>query len=351
MYPYGIHSYPAPKPKAANQQTLATALAEAIRTHDIKWARRLFDIAFWNNIPLIPNWHHLLLAASGKDRPMIQLLATHDARLGKTEARCLKELLPRQWPELMTVLRNNGIQVSTGIDSEPLHMPTLIPMTECLVNDSQTGAALKERLDEIPSLKYEFNRKLARDRFQNRPGAELLRPENFAAFLKAHQDNYYQASGSQVLGIVTELYHKYRNGKIPADIEKALYTLKKGGANFSIANDRAHRLSYYCGKKEPGLAKILMELDPAPAEWFLLEMARAKGELAFGVEKLYPHKKASKYSEFFFQIYVERLKPDEFIPQRGKITSYHEAFKALVGPQKKPHQPLTFTRHGHWGKF
>jgi hypothetical protein len=520
---YTLYIPPDTPPPPPNKENLMAALKVAVKNKDAGSARHIFDLAFWNSIELIPDWHNLLVAVSLKDRPMLRLLASHGGGWTEEETRCLKEIFPGQWPEFTATFRGAGIQLPPDNPSQPPDICTLITLMKHLLSsakddpreiafakskdevddllskgvvrsldqnqtakarkllrlrqpegavdfsrefkglllqhgipkaveildrlrdykivvkpmtidmgiamyypeavskldrrnllaydqpermwviqgwvDQQSyalhcktaasvlfkdGAPLteadadcfirihkyaiknhlpaidsvcdglknlgffdsrvwtKERLrtlaEQAPegsSLKQEFNKKLAHDRFGKMTAKEILKPENFTPFLEAHRKGYYQASSRQTSDMIVSLHNQNAGGSGLDYIKASLRTLKECGAHFGTVIYLSEG-SRFLGKKEPGMAKILLELDILNPGDFSLIGLREKAKLPGGEAELYWTKNTGAYAEFFFQIYLERKYPKEFIPQRGKISSYHEAFKAKIFGQTPP---------------
>lgn len=195
-------------------------------------------------------------------------------------------------------------------------------------------------MEEGAPLSREFNTKIAEGRFRGLEGKELVKNEKaLIAFVVAHQKGYYKATADQTLGIIDALRNKYKNGDIPIEAAFALHAMKEGGAHFhktafdAIINPKW--ATGLLGKKEPGLAKILLDLGVLRPEdfsfAFLIQKAKipavvrpfgdGKAKVAFNEKKL-----TGKYAEFFCQVFLERYHPEEFIPQRGEIASYRDKF-------------------------
>jgi hypothetical protein len=525
---------PPDPPSPPNKASLTAALKLAVRDKNAEAARQIFDMAFWNNIELIPDWHNLLVAVSLKDRPMIRLLASHGAGWTEEETRCLKEIFPAQWPEFTATLRASGLQVPQDAQASPPDTCVLVTMMKDLLSSAkddpremgftksksdvddllskgiirslaqgQTARALrllhlrqpagavdfsrefkglllqngarnavdilerlhagrdtikpvtidfiiakcypeavamlnrrgllateqpqrmcvieawaemrherdykaaasilfgsgpsattaevewftgfyqkavakglpgineicdklkemgffdarawtKERLQvfvelapESSSLKHEFNKKLAYDRFGRMNAKEILKPENCAAFLEAHRKGYYQATSRQTSEIILSLSSQYTRSPVPDAVKEDLRTLKNGNAHFSTYIYLGERKNLL-GKREPGMAKVLLDLDILKPDDFFLFDLREKANLPAAKDRLYWEKNPGAYGEFYFQVYLEQSYPKEFIPQRGKISSYHEAFKAKLFGQTPPPRPPKMRNKWFW---
>jgi hypothetical protein len=185
-----------------------------------------------------------------------------------------------------------------------------------------TGARLEglnKLLDEKSSLRAVFNKKIAEERFSLMLDKDLLKPENLTAFFDAHKKGHYRADYSQISHLLKGLQDKYKDGYVPADIAEGLGHVKKAYPNFALSLIRAND---FFGKREPGLAKILLDLDMLDPLDLHLSLLRHKAGLPKDAVTIYPAKDTGKYVEFFAQVYLEQTYPKEFIPQRGKTVSY-----------------------------
>jgi hypothetical protein len=204
--------------------------------------------------------------------------------------------------------------------------------------------ALSEHAPEHSSLKRAFNEKLAEYRFGKMPARDILRPENLAPFVEAHRKGHYRAGAAQASELLRTLQEKYAGGHVPGEVRDTLRTLKDCGIGFSTG----HYSSFYLGKKAPGMAKVLLDLGILKPTDFYLHNLREKAGLPPEKEKLYWLKTPDANAEFYFQVYLEQKDPDEFIPQRGKISSYHEAFKAKLFKKPPPPPPPPKARKWFW---
>ena len=524
------HNYPfpyTPPPSKPDQKKLSASLKRAIQAKDVKEARKIFDTAFWNNIELVPDWHHLFLALLGQDKPMIRLLATHGATWTDEEARCLKKACENRWPEFMENLRKAGIYVNENSEAQPADMYASVMISHRILMDtdgflspeekektqkdaekllsmsivqslhqgdtemaikllkyrqpkglidfdhefkellmldimnsqhvtdiidtllaknvnlksikidfitilfypeiitaldkrgmlapSQPGrerifsqwcgadtkkdyqcykdatlalfkkerpltseepdsfielhenmiaqgrAAILNRIcgdlreagffkmrawtterlhaltghaPEDPSLKKEFNQKMSHDHFSKISGKKLIKPESMALFVEAHKEGLYKADHGQMRDFLWALQQKYKSSPIPDEVKQALKTLKDSGVFQTYS--KSFLGENYLGRKEPGLAKVLLDLDILKATDFGLNSDKFPEFLKEFSTALRP---PSPYSEFFYQLYLEKNHPGEFIPQRGKIASYHNHFIAKMtglGPPPPP---------------
>jgi hypothetical protein len=195
--------------------------------------------------------------------------------------------------------------------------------------------ALCANAPEQSSLKRTFNRKLAEDRFGKMPSLNILKPENFAAYIDAHRKGYYQAGYTQASDLLLTLQNKYDSGNVPNEIKNALRAMKDSGVRFGTH----HYSSFYLGKRAPGMAKVLLDIGILKPGDFYIHGLREKAGLSSEKERLYWLKNPGEYAEFYFQVCLEQKDPAAFVPQRGKIASYHEIFKAKLFDKAPPPPP------------
>lgn len=342
--PYLIPYIP---PYWPNKESLSEELSFAIEAHDIQRARYAFDTAFWNKIDLTPNWHHLLCTVSAKDAPMTRLLVAHGAKWTPTEARCVQELFPEEWPGFLATLRSSGLLVTQHDPTQPADPNALCKMTNHLLRYQPQGslrASVEKKVDTTPALKEAFNRSQARSRFGRLSGRDLVYPENFDDLIKAAQQKFYIVTPRQFADIVNTLHKKYKSGVIPGNIVSALRTLKESGADSRLIDTSTSGGSQYLGRKEPGMAKVLYDLNILKPNYDL--MSRLHGQIgAPSTSKLYWHPR-DKNIEFFFQIHFELKMGQEMIDQRCKIPSYHDLFKKTCFPHGEPRKGSPFRRIG-----
>ncbi|MCE9506858.1 MAG: hypothetical protein K8R48_00885 [Alphaproteobacteria bacterium] len=204
--------------------------------------------------------------------------------------------------------------------------------------------ALSAQAPEHSSLKRAFNEKLAENRFRKMPTQDILKPDNFAAYVEAHRKGYYQAGTAQASDLLLTLQSKYESGHVPGEVKDILRALRDCGVRFGTH----HYSSFYLGSKAPGMAKVLLDLGILKPENFSIHSLREKAGLPAEKDKLYWLKNPDSYAEFYFQVHLEQTYAEEFAPQRGKISSYHEAFKAKLFKKAPPPPPPPKPRKWFW---
>lgn len=347
---YNEHPYIIPyiPPYEPDRGGLSASLLHAIESNDIKCAREIFDIAFWNKINLVPDWHHLLVASIQKDAPMIKLLVTHGAKWTPAETRCLQEIFSQEWPDFLSTLRSGGLRIDQSGYAPTVDQQMLGRMTEYLLQEHKKGAlreTVKKKIEKTDFLRDAFNRKNASDRFGRLYGRSLIDPKNFDDLIKASQQKLYAVTPQQFLAIVDSLHRQYRSGVIPDSVITALRLLKESGVDDSLISRYAEQFPCL-GKKEPGMAKILYDLGILKPNFLFLEALRRNAGLPNTLKELYWHKRSDKKTEFFFQILLGFKKKQE-MPQHSHLTSYHTMFKRIYFPTP-PTQSSWFHQRLHW---
>lgn len=310
-------------------------LAWAVDRRDLALARDVFDRAFWEKQPLVPDWFHLLGALLHNDKPMVRLLVAHGADWTPRQARCLQEVFAKEWPEFKSTLRGCGLTTDFG-DLPAAADPQLRDeMMDRLLAEPQTEkrfAALCAAGAAGSFLSQAFNRQQSEKRFGRMHGADLLKPDNFSAFVDAHQKGLYRISNDwQGKNLLDCLQRHYKNGEVPETVRRGLQVIKAHGAVFKFARDRRSFPGHdYLGKKEPGLAKVLLDTGILRPEDF---------DIPFLATRLHPPHYVGKYWEFFFQVSLEQIYPEKLIPLRGKIASYHACFKSPAAYLRSPSGP------------
>ncbi len=199
--------------------------------------------------------------------------------------------------------------------------------------------AMSALAEEGSSLKKHFNQRIAEDRFRGMSEKDLLRPENFSGFVEAHKKGYYKADYRQMYGLLNGLHGQYKDGQIPANVAEDLRTLKTAIPDFTAF---FHANSFY-GRKEPGLAKILLELNILRPDEFSLVTLRELAKLPEKGRITDVGKNTGKYVDFFCQVFLESYFPQESLPLRGKNISYRDKMIEKYPPPPPPKPPEHFS--------
>ena len=81
------------------------------------------------------------------------------------------------------------------------------------------------------------------------------------------------------------------------------------------------------GDKEPGLAKILLDMGVFEPHYFYLKDLRKRAEpswLRVNFNFLGVKDNTTGYAEFYAQVSLERKYPEEYISRRGQVSSYRD---------------------------
>lgn len=221
-----------------------------------------------------------------------------------------------------------------------------------------TGPAwTRERLEKLSlatpenhALKTIFNSRLAAGRFGNMSAADITKPDNFTAFLAAHEQGIYQATSRQSLDIIDELHRRLTVGAMSHDhVRNVLKKMKDGGARFGMGFQISEWTSAYFGKNEPGMIKILLDLGIVRAENVdMVAVGKKAGFNAREHDKIYWSDPANPWQQFYIQLYLERQMPAVYVPLRGKVASYREAFREAFFKDKIPPKPPKPPGPGGW---
>lgn len=202
---------------------------------------------------------------------------------------------------------------------------------------------LEARTPENCSAKMAFNQKIFGERFGDMGPADLMSPRNLDAFLSAHQKGYYRANGRQGSNLLHYFASKWHQEDIPAKATKVVSVLHAHGVRFYPIFSAVHGREPYLGKKEPGLVKVLLDLGILKPEHISLSTLLKKADLPQKAtqDQLYWRRDISPYAEFLCQVWLENRDRDKYLPLRGKISSYHRAFKdRIVEERGSPPSPL-----------
>ncbi len=297
---------------------LSDSLTRAVTTNNTGWVRDIFVQAEVQGIGLQPDWHHLLCALLQDNDIMFATLRQNGAAWAPDEARCVKEIFPNQWPAFAAKL---GI----GDNPDAISTPRDINLAVAMLERIRAHRALPQPEVTGSSLETAFNRKTAHDRFSGIKDFERMLTKDqplFDAFIRAHRDRSYIAGGSQAFALLNAVSALHRNGYIPEWIRGGLETMKAAGVNFGwIQGETSKRhkaasicvVNDYLGRKEPGLAKILLDLNAVTALHFSLPVLGKKAE-----------GQHAPYIEFYCQVYLEQINGGHYIPRRGAVGSYRE---------------------------
>lgn len=148
----------------------------------------------------------------------------------------------------------------------------------------------------------------------------LKRDEGLAELIEAHRLGAYKADAASTALIVKALARQL-DRSAPAVITAALQTLKDAGADFRAVDPIA-----YLGRKSPGLAKQLLDLDIVEAAHFDLRAVSRKLGGKLDLITL-PHAKKDAYTGFVCQLVLELTEPEKARKLRGASSqAYQQQF-------------------------
>ncbi len=157
------------------------------------------------------------------------------------------------------------------------------------------------------SLGRAFNTRAARQEIAGIPLNKLLQPKKFGLVMEAMGPFGWKPNADDTVKILDYLHSETTRGMTDT-ARAALKTLITAKADFSRVDPNR-----YLGKRDPGLAKALLDAGVVKPEHFDLEKVYARtGE--FTMVRGTAEKKA--YPEFLCQLILEIVDPERYIPQR-----------------------------------
>lgn len=157
------------------------------------------------------------------------------------------------------------------------------------------------------SLTKAFNTRAAHKEMSETTLPKLLHPKKFGLVLEAMGPFGWQPNAMDTRRILDYLHDQTLRGMTP-EAQAALTTLINAKADFSLTDPNR-----YLSKRDPGLAKALLDAGVVKPEHFDLEKVYERtGE--FSLVRGAVEKKA--YPEFLCQLILEVVDPDRYIPHR-----------------------------------
>lgn len=156
------------------------------------------------------------------------------------------------------------------------------------------------------SLGRAFNARAARQEIAGVPLNKLLTPKKFGLVLEAMGPFGWKPHSMDTRRILDYLHEQTQRG-MTLDAQHALKTLIEAKADFSLTDPNR-----YLGRRDPGLAKALLDAGVVKPEHFDLEKVYDRtGEFSIrpGAEK-------KPYQDFLCQLILEVVDPDRYIPHR-----------------------------------
>src|SRR5690606_32651616 len=134
MWPDGGF-YVDPGERKLGPAQLGDALTQAVQRRDTAAARDVFDHAFWHKTDFHPDWLHLYLAVSNKDREMVKLLTAYGATWTEDQAKIACANLADRLDNLHGPLHAAGIRTDyTARDLETVDVLTVFEMNSRLLD-------------------------------------------------------------------------------------------------------------------------------------------------------------------------------------------------------------------------
>lgn len=167
------------------------------------------------------------------------------------------------------------------------------------------------------SLTKAFNTKAAHKEMSETTLPKLLTPKKFGLVLEAMGPFGWKPNAMDTRRILDYLHAETPKG-MTDDAQRALKALVDAKADFSLADPNS-----YLGKRDPGLAKALLDAGVVKPELFDLEKVYARtGE--FSIRAANPK---NAYPEFLCQLILELVDPERYIPLRqSQDRSYQRLF-------------------------
>ncbi len=156
------------------------------------------------------------------------------------------------------------------------------------------------------SLTKAFNTRAARQEIAGVPLNKLLIPKKFGLVLEAMGPFGWKPNAMDTRRILDYLHEQTPRGVSEAT-QAALKTLIDAKADFSLIDPNR-----YLGRREPALAKALLDAGVVKPEYFDLEKVYDRtGEFSIG-----PNADKKPYPEFLCQLILEVVDPERYIPHR-----------------------------------
>lgn len=167
------------------------------------------------------------------------------------------------------------------------------------------------------SLTRAFNTKAAHKEMSETTLPKLLNPKKFSLVLEAMGPFGWKPNAMDTRRILDYLHGETPKG-MTDDAQRALKALVDAKADFSLADPNS-----YLGKRDPGLARALLDAGVVKPEHFDLEKVYARtGE--FSIRAANPK---NPYPEFLCQLILELVDPERYIPHRqSPDRSYQRLF-------------------------
>jgi hypothetical protein len=188
------------------------------------------------------------------------------------------------------------------------------------------------------SLTRAFNTKAAHKEMSETTLPKLLTPKKFALVLEAMGPFGWKPNAMDTRRILDYLHEQTARG-MTDEAQAALKTLVAAQADFSLADPNS-----YLGKREPGLARALLDAGVVKPEHFDLEKVYARtGEFSIRAANA-----KNAYPEFLCQLILELVDPDRYIPlrladdrayQRLFISEWHLNIEPKVRARINSRQP------------
>lgn len=156
------------------------------------------------------------------------------------------------------------------------------------------------------SLSRAFNTRAAQQEISGIPLNKLLQPKKFGLVLEAMGPFGWKPNSMDTRRILDYLHEQTSRG-MTGEAHAALKTLIDARADFSLTDPNR-----YLSKRDPGLAKALLDAGVVKPEHFDLEKVYDRtGELS-----IRPGADKKPYPEFLCQLILEVVDPERYIPYR-----------------------------------
>lgn len=167
------------------------------------------------------------------------------------------------------------------------------------------------------SLTRAFNTKAAQKEMSETALPKLLTPKKFGLVLEAMGPFGWKPNAMDTRRILDYLFEQTQRG-MTDEAQAALKTLIAAKADFSLTDPNR-----YLGKREPGLARALLDAGVVKPELFDLEKVYARtGEFSIRAAN-----NKNAYPEFLCQLILELVDPERYIPHRqSPDRSYQRLF-------------------------
>ncbi|HYD19650.1 MAG TPA: hypothetical protein VEF76_14345 [Patescibacteria group bacterium] len=168
-----------------------------------------------------------------------------------------------------------------------------------------------------------FNTRAAHRELSATALPKLLNAKKFPLVIEAMTggagvpDGGWKPDAADTVRILDYLHGETRKTGMTPEADKAVAALRRAGADFSAVD-----ANNYLGRKEPGLAKALLDAGLVAAKKFNLDKVLDRtGDLETSLPRF---DAGNKYAEFLFQLLLEQIDPEKYIPLRGAAAKNYQ---------------------------